>query len=613
MASRLSRIPRTTHGKGHGAAFLLLFLTFIAARAQNAPPLVQTLPASTRLADAAQDSTGRVWAITNAPPALLHWTGAAWKTAPPPVPNTVPAALNTLPGGAVGVVWNGANNSHTLAFVRGDRAQKATQWTGPLVLPRIFGTKNGDVWLTGAGGDVYRVQGKTAVRVFNPDAPGKPADRGTGNPLLSDVMDMTEDGQGRLWFWTPTLPIGADPPAPRFLVYAGGNLAPPRITGLPDDPVNAVAVRDARHVWLAIRNRGIFEVDISAMTAQFVPSPQGEAFRRVQTMGMFGARFGVVTTQGGDDNRSGVLWLWTDNGWARAVNGLDNQPALHDVSRRPVLSTKSGVWISSYGAGAWLLPPVGPSRLLDWRVGFLLPFPDKLFLTPASTGGLLALSLGDGQSANMAVHLEDAARRAPETSVLTFAAPYPPVQTGDAHLWRLDAPRTLPIVPPVLSEWDGSGAWNPHALPPGTDGRRLTGLRLGPDGRLWCVPTRGGRRGPAPAFAFTPGTGQWTTETAASVPALPVNAPRPAVPSGVPAPDPGSLAKAADGTLWLTSGHVLYRVTADGKAVPVFPPNTPTPFADGRRVREALVDPQGSVFLRTDIGGRIEYVLIPKR
>jgi hypothetical protein len=47
--------------------------------------------------------------------------------------------------------------------------------------------------------------------------------------------------------------------------------------------------------------------------------------------------------------------------------------------------------------------------------------------------------------------------------------------------------------------------------------------------------------------------------------------------------------------------------------VAVFAPNEPQPFADGRKLTGVLADKFGSVFLRTSVQGRDEYVLLPAR
>src|SRR5208283_1611574 len=53
--------------------------------------------------------------------------------------------------------------------------------------------------------------------------------------------------------------------------------------------------------------------------------------------------------------------------------------------------------------------------------------------------------------------------------------------------------------------------------------------------------------------------------------------------------------------------------SAFGLTRPCFPANEPEPFADGRKLTEALADNFGDAFLRTSFQGRDEYVLVPAR
>jgi hypothetical protein len=62
----------------------------------------------------------------------------------------------------------------------------------------------------------------------------------------------------------------------------------------------------------------------------------------------------------------------------------------------------------------------------------------------------------------------------------------------------------------------------------------------------------------------------------------------------------------------VVAGRQLFR-TGHGLHAACFAPNEPQPFADGRKLTGVLSDKSGSVFLRTSILGRDEYVLVPPR
>jgi hypothetical protein len=66
------------------------------------------------------------------------------------------------------------------------------------------------------------------------------------------------------------------------------------------------------------------------------------------------------------------------------------------------------------------------------------------------------------------------------------------------------------------------------------------------------------------------------------------------------------------GVCWLTAGGQLYR-SAFGVTRACFAANEPEPFADGRKLREVLVDNSGNAFLHTSIPTFSEYVLVPAR
>src|SRR5208283_1245098 len=72
--------------------------------------------------------------------------------------------------------------------------------------------------------------------------------------------------------------------------------------------------------------------------------------------------------------------------------------------------------------------------------------------------------------------------------------------------------------------------------------------------------------------------------------------PRSPAPPGCEVRNPESVAEDRLGTYWLTSRGQLYRAVP-GRCVPQFSADQRQPFSDMRTIRNALIDPQGNVFL----------------
>jgi hypothetical protein len=86
-------------------------------------------------------------------------------------------------------------------------------------------------------------------------------------------------------------------------------------------------------------------------------------------------------------------------------------------------------------------------------------------------------------------------------------------------------------------------------------------------------------------------------------------------PHDCPIQKPDSIVRDNQGASWLTYQNQLYKALL-GLCVPQFAKAERQPFADGRRLTEALVDRAGNLFLRTDhpdIAGETDYVILAPR
>lgn len=513
---------------------------FVSLAAQ-AQAIDKTFPA-----DIAQDSGGQVWASVGAfysatsspaPGSVCRWTGTEqWQKAiTPPAMDGVPGVMARLPSGAVACLWDKGDAEHWLTMHRGNFSRLAAHWTGFLRSPRLFGDNSGNVWVTGLGGDIYRMPVRLgdhspAQHVYtiadndyypgyqkSNDGPDQGREAGLS---YHDPLFAAPDGQGRMWFWTDSL-AGADNYAALrgVLRWENGRIVHySSLAGLPDKPLTWIAPYGKTHVWAAVKNTGIYDVDAETLSGMPVPEPEPHAFQYVQTMFALGTDWYVVAgypTNMRTGTPIGVLWRLRAGQWRKLIDGLDSQAIYQDFTRRPFLSTSEGLWVGSYGLGAWLLPAGGgPPVRLDWHYGYALSHADHLFAVLPKVGGILAFRVNNANGAIVApmqTHLEERVRHPRASIFRTFATNRPLVQDTRGHIWNLDIPPpTAPgaaKIAATLNEWNGS-VWIVHSLPAEADSNSLSSLHVDNQGRLWALPWMGQNR-ERPAYVFEPAAENW--------------------------------------------------------------------------------------------------------
>ena len=494
--------------------------------------------------DIAQDSSGQVWASVGAfysqfsspmPGCICRWAGSGeWqKAVTPATVEGVPGALVRLPSGAVACLWDKGDTQHWLTVHRGNFSRLAAHWTGFLRSPRLFGDASGNVWVTGLGGDICRVP----VRLGD-KSPAEPLetiaesdyfpgfqksnagpDQGREAGLsYHDPLFAAPDAKGRMWFWTDSL-AGADNYAALHgvLRWENGQLVHyPFLAGLPDKPLTWIAPYRKR-LWVAVKNTGIYDLDADTLSGAVVPEPEPHAFQYVQTMFALGADWYVVAGYPISMNSGkpiSVLWRLRAGQWRKVIDGLDSQAINQDFPRRPVLSTPEGLWVGSYGRGAWLVPAGGAAPIrLDWHYGYALSNTDHLLAVPPKNGGVLAFRSNNANGATvvpMQAHLERITHPL-ITTIRTFMTAHPLVQGGRGYLWNLETPAPGPRgavqESAALSEWNGS-AWTQHLLPADADPFSFSGLYSDNQGRLWLLPW-GGQNREKPVYVFDPAAQNW--------------------------------------------------------------------------------------------------------
>ncbi|MBM4046626.1 MAG: hypothetical protein FJ279_16065 [Planctomycetes bacterium] len=444
----------------------------------------------TRVEDAAQDATGQVWAISREWPAgIFRWDGRRWAPVDfPQVGAARPAALGRNHEGAVLCLWQvEGTNGYLLSQHTGTTCKLVAKFTVPVQTWRVFADSRGRVWLTGTGPGIYRLLPTGQAVLAYSIAPeqyhhvGRPRH---AQPAYNPVQAV-EDGQGRIWFWSNPLPGAFSHARLRgVLIFDGekfehhGNLS-----GVRDDKVFAALERkDGSRLWLALYDDALYELDTSTLIASRVPEPRQDAFRYVQRILLSGDDWYVVSGPVWHGDAMSVrvtsLWRLREGQWQEVIEGIDERFGSLLCSRRPYLTQNGGLWLGSFGCGAWFVPSDGsPPTQIDWRLGFPLTETNRFLHLP--DGRLLAVAFS---KRSVAVKPSDllTGRNAPQ-NIRTFTTRRRLVRDGQGHLWGIRSARL-----PVLSQWDGE-KWHAHPLPPEVRPDRVWHLAIDTRQRVWLT------------------------------------------------------------------------------------------------------------------------------
>jgi hypothetical protein len=331
------------------------------------------------------------------------------------------------------------------------------------------------------------------------------------NPLRAVI-----DGQGRIWFFSDVWSNGGNSYMLRgVLVWDGRRfthhrtLAGLHLDGLPAKPcgINTLAVKDANHLWLALSDRGLYELDTRILKARHIVEPAPKAFQYIQQITAVGRDWYVVSgSRWGDDAaydesvRTGNLWLLRGGRWRLLHSGLDkagdelwNGP---QMTPRPFLDTTQGLWVGAFGGSAWFLPhpqpdsrpklqpdsqlnfrSASPSVAVDWRRGLQFHSVDRFFAV--GNGRVLAHSL---QGSALITDTRALLARKGSSQVTTFRTYCGLVQDRSGHLWG-----ALSLKGKALCEWDGQ-RWIRHPIPPDYDLANAGEHSVDRSGRIWILP-----------------------------------------------------------------------------------------------------------------------------
>lgn len=463
---------------------LLLFA--LSTAVWSAPCAVSPQPAAARLLDttfiedAAQDGGGQVWGAEGSSGAgrLRTWQKDQWQIRPMSFAKDYePQMFSQGANGRVLCLWEAASGSGVLVSahaggksrllarvplaIRGD--------SGYEIAPSFYAERDGGAWIAGQSDTFWHLSPSGSVQAFPlPSTWFLPGRTSQEQHHYHDRIGSVLDGQGRRWFWSNDMDIDVFAACLRgVLLWDGKSLTShPKLPGVPDKPFSVIATEDARHLWLAVPQDGLYEVDISTLHGNRVKPPEHGAFQTIEGIFQVGDDCYLADGPATPDERSVVLWRRRKGAarWVKVIPGLDksSNTDFHQ-SVRPRLATPAGLWVGAFGGGAWWLPAQhGPAVPMDWRRGFPLSVIHELFSLPDSR----VLAVGEASTV-LASRLPPLLHQ-PSPSLRTFLTAFNlPGLVSDPHhhLWGV-----LVADAHLLSEWDGQ-AWRkasyPQEHPPG--------------------------------------------------------------------------------------------------------------------------------------------------
>lgn len=465
----------------------------------------------------AQDADGTVWGVARAPAGLIYrWQSDHWAVAPGTLRPGFPLGIWPGPGGGIVIVWTPTPNGSPITWRRGDQ-NKLLGYVPNTFDPRVFPAPLDSIWITGRDAKIYRLaqDGTGRLAYTFPHSPYR-AVRSPGQAVVYPPLQAAPDGLGRTWFWANS-PGGSRAwiVLPGFAIYNGQTFEYHRtIDGLPDGGVTFLGRADDTHLWAGVFRQGLYSIDITKLAAQRVPEPEPSAFDDVTKIFRDGQDTylveqtrtpNAVETPG--HRLTSVLWRLHDGRWQKLLAGIDDAPRAGFAWQRPWLAAAptGGMWLGSYAAGLWFVPPGDASpELVDWRQGLPLDSVDRLY--PLGSGHILAVQfqtgIQDQPSRSVAFDAPMVLRAAAPAKDIRVLDPYTPFEADRQHrIWGL---RT--VSSHALSEWDGA-KWVTHALPAGVDPKWLIGADADEKGRIWLFP---GCMLMEPVGLFNPQSESWT-------------------------------------------------------------------------------------------------------
>lgn len=498
---------------------------------------VRALEAWDHLDDAAQDRQGGIVAFERSEHSQVYaFDGKQWSASPAPIlkfiytlfyffpvgwdDEALPARLEPLRDGTVACLWGLRNECMAITRHLGKQSELIAEFPAKLQqlggnYPHLLNDSHGQLWLTGCGPEIHRldrtgrvtlsyeIQPEQLVKtdksgnscdpvdlIFRSGRDGSVAHRQKKKeppePLQTptDVkffnpIYTTEDGHGRIWAWTNTQG-GNQASLQGALIFDGDKVEHhAQFNGIHGIHFSALVKKDGRHMWIAVRNEGIFEVNIDTLEAKPVADPDPHFFH-FQNVQMIFQRAGdwFVISEGLGLPHQGALWRLRDGTWTQLLAKLDEfyrDPEA--MPNRAWLRTEKGLLLRAFSAAPWFISENAPPSRLDWQCGFTLDEARKIFRL--DDGTFFALG-GKGKFFHGAIALPPEPRSTTRVAELKIRRGW--AIDAHGHIWSILADHEE-----ALSEWNGE-RWLQHKIPADVQRQWIGNVAVDTRGRVWLLP-----------------------------------------------------------------------------------------------------------------------------
>ena len=430
-----------------------------------------------RLTNAEQDSSGRIWASSDssAKP-LLFYNGKEWNTCEfrLDLPNSLKLAAPQMargPRSSVFVLWHHDRRYWVTEHSAGGSRQVA-QWEKELFMPTLFVDSRGDVWITHRRTEIFRVQDGDSslqwVGSLNPESLVVPNDKGGRNRYLN-LIHAFEDGRGIVWFWSDGR-FSNGKSLPRLAAFEAGELTEPQFKNLPQGECYFAVLEDPSHALIALRNLGLFRLDLVAREATSIPEPFPKAFYQITQITWDHDRKYVVS-RAANANGAAENNLWVFHNWKEPRKVWDKVELRNEAV--PWLPVPSGIVLGTYTDGLLFFPDDGaPPQRMNWRSGF--PLGNVQRILALGRDHLWAGTWLHGSASTGFPPWPQNTKRSAADLTLLYG---PPIRDRQrSHVWAISGQQQ------ELQEWDGT-KWKIHPAPKHQNA--LTALSVDTRDRIW--------------------------------------------------------------------------------------------------------------------------------
>lgn len=440
---------------------------------------------------AAQDGSGMIYATDAQPNRWFRWNEngqpvsfnsfwTGWSSSFGT--DAVAAAFGTAADGNAYSIWHSEKDGNTVAWFA-EKNLRRGNLHGPAKLTTVMTDSKTNLWLMEAALNILkssRAKGhayKTVHTITTDELyPG-------GDATNRSPVSMMEDARGRIWFWSNYLLGGDERGAIRgALIFDADEMTlHPRFEGTATNRISVLAPISKTNLWIAVRDAGIFSVDVESLHGSPVAEPQPGAFRVVQKIFSDGEDRYVIAGSASDYDENGLLnslWRLRAGQWEKLISGLDSDGAMEQFADRRWIFAADGLWLGAFGTGGWFVPREdGEPRQINWQNNS--PFDSIHRWFQVKNGQILGIQFNRGGLLADAPLLLTKPAVAPSSEV--FRATRPLLQTGDGKIFAV-----LRQKESALSEWDGK-KWQHHPLP---NGLQLWGdcqLLTDSKNRVWFI------------------------------------------------------------------------------------------------------------------------------